>query len=105
MPIHLLDNASPVSAYKEYTRSGTGILKDGDKIQVKITVNAKQATQFSYLDEIKGPWEIPQNDDGTISTWNKGTLPATASIDWTISNGYAYMVDNISLQANQSVSF
>ena len=63
MPIHLLDSTSPVSVYKEYSRQSSGPLTDGEKITVKVTLEAKQTTQFTFLDEIKGPWEMQLNDD------------------------------------------
>lgn len=69
--MHLLDASSPVTAYKEYSRKSSGVLQDGEQIEVKVTLQAKQSTQFTYLDEIKGPWEIRQNDDGSISSWNR----------------------------------
>jgi len=53
VPIHLLDNTAPVTVYKEYSRKSSGVLTNGEKIDVKVTIQAKQASQFTFLDEIK----------------------------------------------------
>lgn len=53
MPIHLLDNTTPVTVYKEYSRKGSGVMKNGEDMEVKVTMKASQTSQFTYLDEIK----------------------------------------------------
>lgn len=80
-------------------------MQNGEKVTVKVTIEAKQSTNFTYLDEIRGPWQIDQAVDGNISSWNAGNLPSSANVDWNISNGYAFMVDNIGLKDGQTVSF
>jgi len=70
-------------------------MQDGEKVQVKITMEARQSTNFTYLDEIKGPWQMDQADDGSISSWNRGELPSSATVNWDVGNGYQFMVDNI----------
>ena len=71
MPIHLLDATSPVSVYKEYSRKSTGSLRDSEQIEVKVTIQAKQASQFTFLDEIKGPWQIDLEDDGSMASFER----------------------------------
>lgn len=70
-PIHILDSSSPVTIYKQYNKRNNEALKNGDQIDVSITIEAKQATTITYLDEIRGPWELTQVDDGSIDTWNR----------------------------------
>lgn len=71
MPIHLLDNNSPISIAKEYSRTANGVLTDGEQIKVTVTLTARQSTQFTYLDQIQGPRQIEKNDDGSISSRNR----------------------------------
>ena len=104
-PISMLDSSSPINVYKQYQRTISGPMQDGEKVQVKITLEARQSTNFTYLDEIKGPWQIEQADDGSISSWNRGNLPASTTIQWDISNGYQFMVDNIALKSGQNITF
>lgn len=70
-PIHILDSSSPVTIYKQYNKRNNEALKNGDQIDVSITIEARQATTITYLDEIRGPWELTQVDDGSIDTWNR----------------------------------
>lgn len=48
---------------------------------------------------------MKKKDDGSMDSWDKGTLPASATINRSIDNGYQFMVDNISLSKNQTISF
>ncbi|MBP6910641.1 hypothetical protein KBC03_03495 [Patescibacteria group bacterium] len=70
-PVRLLDSTTPVTIYKQYQKRNNETLKNGDQIDVAITIQSNQATTITYLDEIRGPWELKQNDDGSIDTWNR----------------------------------
>lgn len=76
-----------------------------DEVIVNVTMRAKQNTIATYAEQLRWPWEINKNDDGSISWFNNMNLPSSSIIDWNIDNGFEFMIDNIPLAAWQSVSF
>ncbi len=97
----------PVKAYKQYITSSS-ILKKWDKIQVKVTIQAKKDFVGTYSDTIKWPRKIRTSKDGSISrfAFDKNTVSQqqvdNLKIHWNMDT-MNYIIDNIKLAAGKKL--
>ena len=94
-----------VSVYKQYEDINGGILLDGDQVKITTTILSLANNQkITYLDQLKGPREIKKDPDGKILSFlltGDHTNGIQTSRD--VGPDYQLMLDNIVLNANQSV--
>lgn len=74
-------------------------------IIVTVHLRAKSATTATYIEQLRWPWNIKQNNDNSIEWFNRGSLPTISTIDWEIGDWFQFAIDNIPLQAWQQISF
>jgi hypothetical protein len=99
IPIRYLTGADLVESYKTFAYTSW------DNIQVTVTLRARQNTQATYIEQLRGPWDITRDIDNGIVGFDRGNLASSATIDNSIGNGFQFVVDNISLTAGQTVRF
>ncbi len=96
-----------ISVYKEYKDMNSGILRDGDEVVVQTTIYAKKNnTKATYIDALQWPRKIIKDTENKIvsfafiqgDTWN-------LQIDRNTPEGYQFMIDNIVLDAEETIQF
>ncbi len=105
LPINVSNTS--VSIYKEYTDIDGGILKDGDEVTITTTIlSKKNGNKLTYIDQQKWPRKIVKDDENKIPSFL-----FTAGKTWLLimqrnpTQGYQFMIDNILLNAGESLSF
>jgi hypothetical protein len=99
IPQRYLTGSDIVRSYKTFAYG------PNDTIIATTHIVSTQNTQATYIDQLRGPWEIPMDEDGNITDFSRGNLNADATIDFHIGNGYQFVLDNINLQAGKEITF
>lgn len=122
IPSRYITGSDSVSTYKVYTKWADNTIK------INVYIQAKQNTKVTYLEKLTWPWKVERNSDSSIvwfSSWSlvwlermpsalvnstneqQGTQKTynTPLVNWTVWNGFQFLIDNISLQAWQTISF
>ncbi len=112
---HIIDE-DPVLSYKTYSH-----WKEWEII-VTVRIRAKFTTKVTYIEQLLWPWKIKRGENYNIIWFNSGSLVwLQTAVDWVTKdignapfvnwnpwnpwNGYQFMIDNMSLQGWQTVSF
>ena len=95
------------SIYKNYNDMNGGILRDKDVVVIQTTIlSKKNNNKLTYMDVLNWPREVAKDTDGKISSLvftNGNTWSLT--IDWTIADGYQFVMDNITLNSGERLTF
>ena len=96
-----------VSIYKEYADINGWILRQDDEVVIKTTIVSKKSNnKLTYIDQLQGPRTITTDDNKKITS----LLFSTNNTWWLLidrddSEGYQFVIDNIQLNAGESLSF
>jgi hypothetical protein len=101
-----LKETDPVSVYKTYEDLNGGILLEDEQVRITVHIQATANTIVTFADEILWPWALGKNPDGSLVWFDGSNLPSNANIIWDTANSkFAYMIDNLSIQAWETISF
>ena len=101
-----LSSDDPVRVYKTYEDLNGWMLLEGEDVLITVHIKASEDTTMSFADQIRGPWIIPQHSDWSLGNFDYGTIPDDAEIVWNTENdGFVYLLDNVSLQSGDTISF
>lgn len=101
-----LKETDPISVYKTYKDINGGILLEDEEVEITVHIKATTNTVMTFADEIQWPWVLAKNPDGSLVWFDGGTLWSNAEIVWdTANSNFAYMIDNLTIQAWQTISF
>lgn len=95
-----------VRVYKQFVDLNGGTLKPNDTVRVTVTIDGTSNNRMTYIDHIDWPWKIQFESDDRIKWWNNGTLNNNHQyIAITPTDGYTFIIDNISLGSSNQVTF
>lgn len=96
-----------ISVYKQYKDKNWGVLLSWDVVTITTTIlSLKNWVQATYLDRLSWPWQIATDDDNRILSFVKKSWNfSTGDIVWTDSDAVLFVLDDISLNTRQSLSF
>ncbi len=93
IPSRYLTGSDPIRSYKTFAEG------PNDTIIVTVHLSASTNTKATYIEQLRGPWDIALLDDGSIENFSKGTLNASAVMDRNVGEGFQFAIDNIDLSA------
>lgn len=101
-----LKETDPISVYKTYKDMNGWILLEDEEVEITVHIQATTSTIITFADEIQWPWVLAKNADGSLVWFDGSTLPTNTKVIWdTANSNFAYMIDNLSIQAGQTISF
>jgi len=93
IPSRYLTGSDPVRSYKTFAAG------PNDTIIVTVHLSATTATKATYIEQLRGPWDIAVDNVNAIEGFSRGTLNPAATIDWHVTDGFQFAIDNIILPA------
>jgi len=101
-----LTSDDPVRVYKTYEDLNGWMLLEDEEVLITVHIEANENTTITFADQIRGPWIIPQHSDWSLGDFDYGTIPEDAAIIRNTENdGFSYILDNVTVQAGETISF
>lgn len=105
VPSYSISDSDPVDVYKQYVDHNGWTLDAGDTVTVTVTMKARSDVKFSYIDQIQWPREVSLDNQWYLNSFDPSNFVTAYTYIAEQSDSYYYMLDDIQLAANQTVSY
>lgn len=101
IPLVYQSSTDPLEITKTYTDTNGGRLVKGDMVTITVRFKARKNVQFTYVEQLLGPWQIPKTENNTLSGLDISGLGNAVELIENIGDTYQFVVDNIFLAPGQ----